>query len=675
MTIHATMNPVGSTNPKDLIDNAQNLDWLILGPLLSYPDRRGVNRLSWAGIEASFAAAQAQRTIEFVAAQGDRTIQFNAFMDASGYEPPIAYAEGILLDRTTKSVTYLGNEYRAKSAFIPFTTTNWAADEAKLKLIGDDSLRQGLGSNGGDKGASLVYGAARVVDTVASMKALTDIPIGSRVMTLGYFSRGDCGANVYTVISSAGVTGDLGTNIVVGPVAFRGEFPFNFVHIKQFGAKSDGIILDHASFLEGRAKARSLGVFLDFGIGTTLLSSFTPSDKDKMRGLGSTLTFLAFTAGDTGVHMSNKPYGVRHDNPPAYIKDTQFTGFTVMGTNVKIGIYAAANLFSYWDDVRSRNSQICNWFNAYIFGGKWMHCRADYGVGSGWEFGYNRFGWTPSVPGELPALCHGATIMRVDAYGNGTGLLERPPLGSVMGAGLVFADGLSNSVLLVYGEQNFGHGLVTVGSVSYAIETVYLEMNDKFKPEGADRYDYYNAAAEMSIGNLGPIFTTQSTVWNAGRLGCTNFRGTKIDGPGPAKVTENYRNATISNPSVLSIPLLSRFGTVAQLQRGYTLPKSMPSDGTSQFFRGGVYRCYPEIVLEGSAVNIAGARVIITKTDGTEMYNKKVFSPGNPVAGMRMTFPLTDFLWDNTQNYRLTLSEVAPYTGDMVLNFIADIMA
>jgi hypothetical protein len=188
MTIYATGNPVGSTNPKDLIDNSQNLDYLVLGPLLSYPDRRGVNRLSWAGIEASFAAAQIdreqefeatqvnkqevfdaaqsaraseyasdknerdteyagdklERDTEFDADQANRDSQFNTFMDASGYEPPIAYGPGILLDRTTKTVSYLGNEYRAKGAFIPMTTSNWVTDEPKLKLIGDDSLRQEL---------------------------------------------------------------------------------------------------------------------------------------------------------------------------------------------------------------------------------------------------------------------------------------------------------------------------------------------------------------------------------------------------------------------------------------------------------------------------------------------------------------------------------------------------
>lgn len=133
MTIYATFNPIGSTHPKDLIDNAQNIDYLILGPALLYPDRRSVNRLSWAGIEASFAAAQAQRTAEF-----------QAFLLNSGYETPVDYAAGISITRTTQQVRYLGELYRPKDSALPFTTTTFVADEAKWVSNGDNSLRQEL---------------------------------------------------------------------------------------------------------------------------------------------------------------------------------------------------------------------------------------------------------------------------------------------------------------------------------------------------------------------------------------------------------------------------------------------------------------------------------------------------------------------------------------------------
>ncbi len=148
MTIFATLNPIGSTNPKDLIDNAQNLDYLILGPLLSYPDRRGVNRLSWAGIEASFAAAQAQRTSDFNAAQVQRAADYAASEASRGYENPVPYVAGIALTRVTQLVQYSSELYKAKAGTLPWTTTGvWATDSTKLVSVGDAALRQELAND------------------------------------------------------------------------------------------------------------------------------------------------------------------------------------------------------------------------------------------------------------------------------------------------------------------------------------------------------------------------------------------------------------------------------------------------------------------------------------------------------------------------------------------------
>jgi hypothetical protein len=175
MTIYATGNPVGSTNPKDLIDNAQNLDYLILGPLLSYPDRKGVNRLSWAGIEASFAAAQAQRASDFNAAQAQRAADFTAAQaqratdyaasEASrGYENPVPYAAGIALTRVTQIVQYNSELYKAKAGTLPWTTTGvWATDSAKLVSVGDATLRQDLFSNAG---AGMVFNLSALTGAV-----------------------------------------------------------------------------------------------------------------------------------------------------------------------------------------------------------------------------------------------------------------------------------------------------------------------------------------------------------------------------------------------------------------------------------------------------------------------------------------------------------------------------
>ena len=46
-----TGNPVPSYDPRDLDDNAEILDKLITGTELVVPDRKGIPRKSWAGIE------------------------------------------------------------------------------------------------------------------------------------------------------------------------------------------------------------------------------------------------------------------------------------------------------------------------------------------------------------------------------------------------------------------------------------------------------------------------------------------------------------------------------------------------------------------------------------------------------------------------------------------------
>lgn len=66
MTKYNTGNPVGSSSPLDLYDNAENLDAGINGPAVTWRDRRGQTRKSWAGVEADFQQFLADgSTIEF----------------------------------------------------------------------------------------------------------------------------------------------------------------------------------------------------------------------------------------------------------------------------------------------------------------------------------------------------------------------------------------------------------------------------------------------------------------------------------------------------------------------------------------------------------------------------------------------------------------------------------
>lgn len=66
MTTFNTRNRLGSNSPKDLYDNAENLDNGINGPAKTWTDRLGVTRKSWNGIETDFQQFLADgSTIEF----------------------------------------------------------------------------------------------------------------------------------------------------------------------------------------------------------------------------------------------------------------------------------------------------------------------------------------------------------------------------------------------------------------------------------------------------------------------------------------------------------------------------------------------------------------------------------------------------------------------------------
>lgn len=125
-----TGNPVepnGSTDPRDLKDNAAILDKLVNGSDLSWLGRLGKVLKTWAGMEKDF----------------------SDLLLRSGFESVfIPYATGAIIDRATQLVQRNGELYRViNQADLPLTLTgNWAADELKLFAVGDAGLRANLNS-------------------------------------------------------------------------------------------------------------------------------------------------------------------------------------------------------------------------------------------------------------------------------------------------------------------------------------------------------------------------------------------------------------------------------------------------------------------------------------------------------------------------------------------------
>lgn len=146
MTTYNTKNPVPSADARDRYDNSQVFDELMNGTAPSTPDRLGVLRQSWAGMEQAFAGSEA-----------DRAAAFQAFLDASGWSTLGDYAAGISIISHTQTVDYEGQPYQLKpsvpaSIDAPYITTgDWATEGVNFKLVGDNSLRQDLAASDGAK--------------------------------------------------------------------------------------------------------------------------------------------------------------------------------------------------------------------------------------------------------------------------------------------------------------------------------------------------------------------------------------------------------------------------------------------------------------------------------------------------------------------------------------------
>lgn len=173
MTTFNTGNPVGSVAPRDLYDNAENLDNLVNHPTKTeFQDRLGVPRKTWHGMEQDFQQFLVNSGYTGTGAGG-------AYEDYDADGP-------LTIDALNEIFTKGGEFYRLKpDQDLPYTTTTWAADEANMVAVGDAALRQELADrDGSDNGSDMVghRGASvrdaldsRVVsvDTIAERDALS----------------------------------------------------------------------------------------------------------------------------------------------------------------------------------------------------------------------------------------------------------------------------------------------------------------------------------------------------------------------------------------------------------------------------------------------------------------------------------------------------------------------
>ena len=185
MTKFNTGNPVGSSDPRDLLDNSAVADNLLTGEAPAYNDRLGKSRKSWQGIESEFAS--------FIAAGG---------YVGTGTDGAIEnYAAGIEITGYNQIVRDASGEFWRLSGpvALPYTTTGAGLPEGgAFVAVGDAALRQELnGPPSSGQGAVLVKGAMIYVESVAELygSVLND---GAEVETTSYHPSAEIGGAAYT---------------------------------------------------------------------------------------------------------------------------------------------------------------------------------------------------------------------------------------------------------------------------------------------------------------------------------------------------------------------------------------------------------------------------------------------------------------------------------------------
>src|SRR5690554_1049481 len=197
MTTYNTGNPLGSSDPRDLYDNAENLDVAVNSEEPQWLDRFGRPRLPLMEQERQFVASQDSREDQFQSAQSSREAVFSDFLQASGYQDLGEYAPGIEITAHNQYVTFGGQPYLLKPSIpVPYTTSGeWTGDD--FKLIGDDSLRQDLANP--DMGAAMVARGVVAVDSIADLLALPEgqRKEGLRYLVKGYHAGSDVGGGEF----------------------------------------------------------------------------------------------------------------------------------------------------------------------------------------------------------------------------------------------------------------------------------------------------------------------------------------------------------------------------------------------------------------------------------------------------------------------------------------------
>lgn len=276
MTTYNTKNPVPSADARDRYDNSQVFDELMNGPAPSTPDRLGVLRQSWAGMEQAF----------------------NAFLAASGFETQhLIYTPGspLQVERPTQLIDYDGSIYRVKmpSRFPVTLSGNWATDQALLTDVADAALRQDL-ANGvpGTVNAQGVFitsdapgytgeNVNSAVSGFVRMEAFGAVGDGVTDDTVAYVK-----AVAAALAADAWLTGSKGRTYLVGANFFSSGAKLCNIKLKS---KASSTNFNAPVTIDGRTAPKSNLMFFNVVIDGNRLeqTNVDSGEPDPLGGIGS----------------------------------------------------------------------------------------------------------------------------------------------------------------------------------------------------------------------------------------------------------------------------------------------------------------------------------------------------------------------------------------------------
>lgn len=243
-----TGNPLGSTSPKDLYDNASNFDDAMNSTSPSFNDRFLKRRQTWSGMQKQVAD----------------------FLEAMGFEAThLQYVDGnpLTVLRPTQLIDRAPSVYKVKQpAVFPVNLTGtWATDQLLLVDVGDAALRSELASSSGatmvgaldkdgapstvqaelDEAAAAIGVSSTLVASVADVRLLPATFLGV-AETTSYYSGVPGGSGRYVPDLTDVTSADDGFMVLVSTGGVRRKLLYtDRVLVTQAGVLGDYTVLSN----------------------------------------------------------------------------------------------------------------------------------------------------------------------------------------------------------------------------------------------------------------------------------------------------------------------------------------------------------------------------------------------------------------------------------------------